>query len=182
MSSDWRWLRADETVVWEGRPRLTTVVGSVVLGLLAVAGAVGLAVTVDPRLVVVGILGVPLPVWGYLRVQNTTYLVTTRAVWLKTGVFGRSVRRVTISRVQNTSYRQSVRGSLFGYGTVTVDVAGGADIEFERISNPRSVQEGINDQLNRRENADRPGTVEQWQAVLSAVRGIRERIEDRSTA
>jgi len=182
MSSDWRWLRADETVVWDGRPRLTTIVGSVVLGLLVVVGAVGLAVTVDPRLVAVGILGVPLPIWDYFRVKNTSYLVTTRAVWLKTGVFGRSVRRVTISRVQNTSYRQSVRGSLFGYGTVTVDVAGGEDIEFERISNPRSVQEGINDQRNRRENADRLGTVEQWQAVLSAVRGIRQRIEDRSAA
>ena len=58
MSDDWRWLRESETEVWEGRPRLTTIAGSVVVGLAILAAAGWLAATVDPRLAAVGLLGV----------------------------------------------------------------------------------------------------------------------------
>ena len=177
MSDDWRWLREDETVVWEGRPRLTTIAGSVGVGLLVLAGAAWLGATIDPRLALVGLLAVPVPLWAYLSIQNTTYLVTTRAIWLKTGVLGRSVRRISLSRVQNTAYHQSVRGSLFGYGTVTVEVAGGSDIYFRRISDPRSVQEAINDRIEGDDEQSVPGSTEQWQAVRAAVGEIRDRID-----
>lgn len=175
MSDDWLWLREHETVVWQGRPRLTTIIGSVGAGLVVLAAAVVLAATVDGRLAPIGLLAVPIPLWAYLRVTNTTYVVTTRAIWVKTGVLGRSVRRITLSKVQNTAYQQSVRGSLFGYGTVTVEVAGGEDIDFQRISDPRSVQEAINDQRTNGEESTLPGTADQWQAVLSSVRAIRRR-------
>jgi len=182
MSDDWRWLRESESELWVGRPRLTTIAGSVVVGLSILAAAGWLAATVDPRLAIVGLLGVLLPLIAYLQVQRTTYLVTTRAIWVKTGVLGRSVRRITLSKVQNTAYEQSVRGSIFGYGTVTVEVAGGDDIYFRRISDPRSVQEAINDQLDRGADREVPGSPEQWQAVLSTVCEIRQRFDDRSTA
>ena len=182
MSDDWRWLRESESEVWEGRPRLTTIAGSVVVGVAILVGAGWLAATVDPRLAAVGLLGVPLPIAAYLRVQRTTYLVTTRAIWVKTGVFGRSVRRITLSKVQNTAYEQSIRGSLFGYGTVTVEVAGGDDIDFRRISDPQSVQEAINEQLDRGTEREIPGSPEQWRAVLSTVQEIRERFDERSAS
>lgn len=182
MSADWRWLDADETVVWEGRPRLTTIAGSVVVGLAVLVAAGWLAATVDLRLAAVGLLGVPLPLVAYLRVQRTTYLVTTRAIWVKTGVLGRSVRRITLSKVQNTAYEQSVRGSLFGYGTVTVEVAGGEDVDFRRISEPRSVQEAINEQVDHGESREVPGSPEQWRAVLSTLREIRGRLDERPPA
>ena len=182
MSDDWRWLRASETEVWEGRPRLTTIAGSVVVGLAVLVAAGWLAATVDPRLAAAGLLGVPLPLIAYLQVQRTTYLVTTRAIWVKTGVLGRSVRRITLSKVQNTAYEQSVRGSIFGYGTVTVEVAGGDDVDFRRISDPRSVQEIINEQIDHGTDRGVPGTPEQWRAVLSTLREIRQRVDERPPA
>jgi len=99
-------------------------------------------------------------------------------VWEKTGVLGRSVRRVSLSKVQNTAYEQSARGSLFGYGTVTIEVAGGRDLAFRRIDNPRPVQEAINDEVDL-ENRELPGSIEQWQAVLSTIREIRRVLETR---
>jgi len=179
MSDEWRWLGEDESVVWEGRPRLSTMADSLVAGLVVILAAGWLAVQLDPRLAVVSLLGVPIPVWGYLRITNTTYLVTTRAIWVKTGVLGRSVRRISLSKVQNTAYEQSARGSLFGYGTVTIEVAGGRDIDFRRVDDPRPVQESIDDQIGDAET-EIPGSTEQWQAVLSSVRGIREAVETRS--
>ena len=182
MTADWRWLEFDERVVWEGRPRLSTIAGSLVGGVAALVAAGWLAATADPRLAAVGLVGLLVPLAAYLRIQRTTYLVTTRAIWVKTGVLGRSVRRITLSKVQNTAYEQSVRGSIFGYGTVTVEVAGGDDIDFRQVSDPRSVQEAIDDRVGRGSDRGVPGSPEQWQAVLSAVRAVREEIEARSTA
>jgi len=180
MSDDWRWLDDGETVIWEGRPRLSTIAGSIVVGLFGIIIAGWLAVQVDPWLAAVGVLAVPIPVWSYLRITNTTYLVTTRAIWVKTGVLGRSVRRISLSKVQNTAYEQSVRGSLFGYGTVTIEVAGGRDISFRRVDDPRLVQERIDDQSDDETETDVPGSTDQWRAVLTSVRSIREAVETRS--
>ncbi len=179
MSDEWCWLQQGESVVWEGRPRLTTVLGSAGIGLVIVAVALGLASTADARLAVGGVVGLAVPAWSYLWIQQTTYLVTTRAVWVKTGVFGRSVRRLSLSKVQNTAYEQSVRGSLFGYGTVTLEVAGGGDLTFRRIDTPRAVQETINDEIGHR-SKDVPGSTEQWQAVLSTIKEIRGVLEAHS--
>ena len=179
MSDDWHWLGETESIVWESRPRLSTALDSLAVGLAVIVAAGWLAVAVDPRLAAVGLLGVPIPVWGYLRITNTTYLVTTRSIWVKTGVLGRSVRRVSLTKVQNTAYEQSIRGSLFGYGTVTIEVAGGRDIYFRRVDEPRPVQESIDDEIAGG-STEVPGSTEQWQAVLSSVRGIREAVDTRS--
>jgi len=176
-TDDWLWTHDDEQVRWRGRPRLTAIADSVAAGVLVVLVAIGLAAAVDARLAALAVLGLPIPVWGYFRVKRTTYCVTTRAVWLKTGVVGRSVRRVTLSRVQNTAYSQSIRGSLFGYGSVTVEVAGGPDVRFRRINDPRDVQETITELIGPRRERTIPGSVDQWQAVLGAVREIRAVIE-----
>lgn len=179
MSDEWRWLDDGESVVWEGRPRLSAIVDSLGIGVAIIGIAGWLAVQSSPWLAAGGLVGVLVPVWGYFRLTNTTYLVTTRAIWTKTGVFGRSVRRVSLSKVQNTAYEQSARGSFFGYGTVSIEVAGGRDIEFQRVDEPRFIQEAIDNQIGHGTDSEIPGSAEQWQAVLSSVRGIRETLETR---
>lgn len=81
--------------------------------------------------------------WALLRVRRTEYLLTTRALWLKRGVAGRTVRRVGLPKVQNTGYSRSITGSAFDYGTVTIEVAGGDDLQFRRIDDPEAVQKMI---------------------------------------
>jgi len=176
MSDDWWFQRGDEAVVWEGQPRLSAAlpgvgVGGVVSGVAAVAAAI-----VDPRLAAGGILGVGLVVWSVLRVRRTQYLLTTRALWSKRGVLGRTVRRVELRKVQNTAYTQSVTGSAFGYGTVTVEVAGGDDVRFRRIEAPETVQRAIADRIDGTDEAI-PGSAAQWQSVLQLVREIRAAVE-----
>jgi len=48
-----------------------------------------------------------------------------------------------VTNIQNTALNQSVTGSAFGYGTVTLEVAGGRDIRFRRIENPETVRSTI---------------------------------------
>jgi len=75
--------------------------------------------------------------------------------------------------VQNSAFSQDALGTLFGYGTVTLEVAGGDDIRFRRIEDPESVR-----RLVDRATVDEiPGSLEQWRAVLAELRALRRVVE-----
>ncbi|MFA1611792.1 PH domain-containing protein [Halobellus rubicundus] len=176
MSDDWWFRRGDESIVWAGQPRISAALPGVGVGVVVCALAAAATVFADPRAVVGVVPGIGLIAWALLRVKRTEYLLTTRALWLKRGVAGRTVRRVGLQKVQNTGYSRSITGSAFGYGTVTVEVAGGDDLQFRRIDDPESVQTAI---MDRTASADErvPGSAAQWRSILSVVREIRAGIE-----
>lgn len=176
MSRDWLTLDPGEEVVWSGRPRLTTILPAVAVGL---AGLLGVVYAVVVLRVALTLLAVPvvlaIPAYAYLQVTNTEFLVTDRAVYAKTGVVGRRVVQSSLSKVQNSSFSQDVFGSLFGYGTVRMEIAGGNDIDFYRIDDPQAVR-----RLVDRATGDQiPGSIEQWRAVLEEVRALRAAVEAR---
>ncbi|RDZ64994.1 hypothetical protein C5B90_01105 [Haloferax sp. Atlit-12N] len=174
---DWLARGDDETVRWEGRPRIQTVIPAAVVGLfILVAVAVAAAANGVPELAVVGLVGLLLPAWSYLRVTNTRFVVTDRALYRKTGVLSRTVQRVSLDRVQNSGLSQGVTGSLFGYGTVSVEAAGGGAISFEDVDDPGAVRDRIEGR-NDRDGDEIPGTVEQWVAVRDEVRALRAALE-----
>ena len=175
MSEQWWSQRDGESIVWEGSPRLSAALGGVALGVVVVAGALVAAMIVDRRLGLVALLGIGLAAWRLLRVWQTSYLVTSRALWSKRGVIGQTVRRVGLSQVQNTAYSQSITGSIFGYGTVTIEVAGGRDLKFRRIDDPEGVRRMLTDRIGDTDS-ELPGTTDQWRAVLSVVRDINEAV------
>jgi len=175
MSEQWWFQRDSESIVWEGSPRLSAAIGGVALGVVVVAGALMAAMMVDRRLGVAALFGMGLAGWQLLRVRQTSYLITSRAIWSKRGVVGQTVRRVGLSQVQNTAYSQSLTGSFFGYGTVTIEVAGGQDLDFRRIDDPESVRRMITDHITEA-SSELPGTADQWRAVLSVVQDINEAV------
>lgn len=178
MTHDWLTLGDGDAVEWAGHPKLTTVLPAVVVGLLVVAGSVAAAASrgsVFPLLLVpVGLL---LPAVRYLQVRNTEYVVTTREVAVKKGVVGRSVTRASLDRVQNSAYEQGIAGSLFGYGTVTIETAGGQDLRFHRIERPGEVRRLVDRVAGKTGGV--PGSPDQWTAVLAEVRQLREAVESR---
>ncbi|KAB1196511.1 MULTISPECIES: PH domain-containing protein [Haloferax] len=172
---DWMARGVDEVVVWEGRPRIQTILPAVVVGVVVLAGAVAVAFAVDQPLVgVVGLVGVAIPLLAYARVTNTRFAVTDRALYRKTGILSRTVQRVSLDRVQNSTFSQGLTGSMFDYGTVSVEAAGGGGIQFEDVNDPREVRSVIDRRLG---DETLPGTVEQWTAVLDEVRALRTTLE-----
>lgn len=177
----------DEELLWTGQPRLSAAAESVAGGLvLLVAGAgVGLLVAggeappvgavVAAALVLLGVLA---PAWRLVALRRTRYAVSDRAIYARTGVVSRSVRRMGLDRVQNSAYGQPVLGGVFGYGTVTVESAGGGEsVRFVRIDTPREVRALV----DRRAALTRdrvPGTVDQWRAVREEVRALRAALTD----
>lgn len=123
---DWLSLDDNESVVWQGKPHESSLVPALVVG-------------IPLSLVLVGI---PIIVTAYLQRENTAYVVTTDALYRKSGVLSRSVQRVDFGKVQNTTYSQGFFGQQFGYGTVDISTAGGAGVElaFESIPESKRVQ------------------------------------------
>ena len=174
-------LDPDESALWAGSPRLSAAAGAIALG--GVLVLVGAAVLVGVPLPdvsspspIVGLAlvlaGVIVALYRIVALRRTWYLVTTDALHARSGVLSRRVTRVGLERVQNSAYRQSVAGSVFGYGTVSVEAAGGGDVAFRRIEHPWEVRALVDRQAELAADPI-PGTVEQWEAVLEEVRAAR---------
>lgn len=172
-------LASDESVLWVGRPRATVVLPAALGGLaLVLAGLVGMIVfDAVPALTLVP-FGLAVSVGRYLRNQRTQYVVTDYALYKKTGVVSRTVSQAALTTVQNSSYSQSFTGSLFGYGDVEFEIAGGGSFAYDSISEPQTVR-GLVAQATEAEDSltgestDRqslPGRLEQWRAVRDEVR------------
>jgi uncharacterized membrane protein YdbT with pleckstrin-like domain len=175
MTDAWLTPEPGETVEWEATPRLMRTLPAVLVSLALAVAAVGGAVLVD-RLALAGLLVAPLPgAYAYLRVVNTRFVLTNRALYRKTGVLGVDVRTVELDRVQNSRSSQGILGTAFGYGSVTVDVAGGADLRYVDIYDPDEVRADIERLAAGTEEI--PGTIDQWREVREELRAIRRLLD-----
>jgi uncharacterized membrane protein YdbT with pleckstrin-like domain len=167
-SRDWLTLEDDETVQWTAKPHESSLVPALVVG-------------VPLSLVLVGLFVIAA---AYLHRENTRYVVTTHALYRKTGTLSRDVQRIDFGKVQNTSYSQSFFGSRFGYGTVDVSTAGGSGVEmqFRSVPEPRAVQERINARVTA-DRGDAGAESGETQAdvlddILTELRAIRASLDD----
>lgn len=199
----WLPLAGEETVQWQGGPRIQTIIPAVVVGLALVLGGLGaLWYTANEVgsavLAALGVLatlgGVVTPIWSLLRVRHTEYVVTDRHLYRKSGVLGRRVTTVGYETVQNVSYSQGITGTLFDHGTVAFDTAGGTGTElaFSNVDDPSALQQlvekrrarygggdGFGGATGPSEDDSLPGTTEQWQAVREEVVALRQAVERR---
>jgi hypothetical protein len=104
---------------------------------------------------------------------------------MKRGVLTRSVTQANLETVQNSSFEQDITGSIFGYGAVTFEIAGGDDLSFRAIDDPRSIRGLVdraaskNDGLSGDDRGapDIPGDLTQWQQIRDEIRAIRSSLE-----
>lgn len=160
----WLSLDDDEEVLWAGGPDRRTLVP---------AFAVGIPLSIV-------LIGIVIVVGEYLRVTNTDYVVTNRALYRKTGILSRDVQRIDFEKVQNTSYAQSALGNYFGYGNVDVSTAGGAGVEmrFRSVPEPRRVQRLIGERTKRvRDDEEGRSKADVLEEILVELRAIRRAVD-----
>jgi uncharacterized membrane protein YdbT with pleckstrin-like domain len=63
-------------------------------------------------------------VWPWVTWQTTRYVLTTRRVVIRRGVFGRSGRDIPLTRVNDVSFHHSLFERLLRCGTLTIESAG----------------------------------------------------------
>jgi uncharacterized membrane protein YdbT with pleckstrin-like domain len=62
--------------------------------------------------------------WPWLRWLTTRYVLTTKRVVIRRGVFGRSGRDIPLTRVNDVSFHHSLFERLLRCGTLTIESAG----------------------------------------------------------
>ena len=156
------------------------------VGLLLTGSGIAISVLGEtPLFLIVVPFAVAIPVWQYVALQGVQYVVTDDALYVKRGVLTRSVTQANLETVQNSSFEQDITGSIFGYGAVTFEIAGGDDLSFRAIDDPRSIRALVdraasnNDGLDGgdRSQSSIPGDLTQWQHVRDEVRAIRRALE-----
>ncbi|MFW5978264.1 MAG: PH domain-containing protein [Halohasta sp.] len=163
---DWLTLDEGEEVLWASTPHKSSLVSALLVGI--------------PLSVV--LVGIPILVGAYLSFKNTNYVVTTRGLYRKRGIFSRDVKQIGFDKVQNISYSQGAIGSRLGYGSVEISTAGssGVELTFRNIPTPAAIQELISREIERREGGsrDQEGDVDDTlEAILTELKGIRQALD-----
>jgi len=179
-------LDTTESVEWFGCPRITTILPAVLTGVLLLVFGIVVSVTGEtPLFLAVVPLGVAIPLWKYFALQGVQYVITDEALYVKRGVLTRSVTQANLETVQNSSFGQDITGSIFGYGSVTFEIAGGDDLSFRAIEDPRAIRALVDraasndDGLGGGDTGESviPGDLTQWQQIRDEIRAIRSSLE-----
>lgn len=74
--------------------------------------------------VIAALLLLRFSLWPFLKWQTTRYVLTTRRVVIREGVFGRSGRDIPLTRVNDVSFRHTLFERMLRCGTLTIESAG----------------------------------------------------------
>ncbi|GAA2481317.1 PH domain-containing protein [Terrabacter carboxydivorans] len=159
-------LAKGEKVERDLHPHWLTVVVPTIFGLLLTAACIAVAVvTPDDEtgnriqwvaVAVLVVVAIPAVVVPYLRWRTTHYVITSHRVMVRRGILTKNGKDITLSKITDVSFQQTVLDRLIRSGSLHIESAG--DSPDENLSNiPRSneVQQLINrlideDDLRRR--------------------------------
>jgi uncharacterized membrane protein YdbT with pleckstrin-like domain len=171
-------LAKGEKVERDLHPHWLTVVVPTIFGLLLAAACITVArATPDDdtgnriqwiAVAVFVLVAVPAVFVPYLRWRTTHYVITSHRVMVRRGILTKNGKDITLSKITDVSFQQTVVDRIIGAGSLHIESAG--DSPDENLTNiPRSneVQQLINrlideDDLRRRAHgrglADAPGS------------------------
>ncbi|OMD43524.1 PH domain-containing protein [Paenibacillus odorifer] len=80
---------------------------------------------------------------GVVRLNTTTYTITSQRIMVKTGLIGKNVEEIELLRVRDLSVAQSITDRMLGIGTLTVfsDDASAPQLLFRKIRDAQTVKD-----------------------------------------
>lgn len=187
-------LTRDEQVVRSLHPHWLTVIGPSLLGVLLVVTAVFVSVVTpdDSRgnliqWVCVGLavlIGVPVVVAPFLRWRTTHYVLTTHRVMVRRGILSKSGKDITLSKITDVSFHQSLLDRIIKSGSLSIESAGdSADEDLRNIPHSDAIQQLINhlideDATTRAQRARGGGDPWRTRGSGHAERRLRPRISE----
>lgn len=143
-----------ETDVFRLSPVARAFSGQILLGLVFVASAVGVAIrgrdlSWSPWVAAVPLaLGVLLLLLVWIRVRSCSYRLTTQRLFVRRGWLARQVSELELYRVKDVVVEQGLMPRLLGYGTITVlaDDQTTPQVDLAGISGPIRIKEMIRTQ------------------------------------
>ena len=126
-----------------------------------------------------GFVVIALIAYVMLRIRSglDEFVVTTRRVIRKAGVFAREIQQAPIEKVQNITVEQGVLARILGYGTVIVETASeNGMMVFPSVAGPDEMRNYI-----WRQAPPRPDTAAAAVESVEAVTGAQARLEELET-
>jgi uncharacterized membrane protein YdbT with pleckstrin-like domain len=148
-------LTSGEKVEKSLHPHWRTVVGPMVIGLILIAACV-YAAYLSPddtkgnviQWIAVGVgvlIGIPLVIVPFLRWRTTHYVITTHRVMVRKGIVNKNGKDITLSKITDVSFSQTLLDRMLGSGTLSIESAGDSPNEaFEAIPRSDRVQQLLN--------------------------------------
>jgi hypothetical protein len=80
---------------------------------------------------------------GLIRLNTTTYTITSQRIMVKTGLIGKDVEEIELLRVNDFSVDQSIPDRILGIGTLTIfsDDASSPQLLFRKIRKVQTVKD-----------------------------------------
>ena len=149
-------LANDEEIVENLHPHWITLVPAT-LWFVVICGAAGAAAYFAPdsgtgrtaSWIAIAVLGIVLLVWlafsPWVRWRTTHYVFTTHRVLIRRGVFTHTGRDISLQRINDVGFEQSLWDRMVGAGTLTIESAGEqGQEELENIPHSDQVQQTLN--------------------------------------
>ena len=159
-------LAKGEKVERDLHPHWLTVVVPTIVGLLLAAACIAVArATPDDdkgnwiqwiAVAVFVLVAIPAVVTPYLRWRTTHYVVTSHRVMVRRGILTKNGKDITLSKITDVSFQQTVVDRIIGAGSLHIESAGDSpDENLRYIPRSNEVQQLINrlideDDLRRR--------------------------------
>jgi len=145
---------AQETDIFKLSPVARAFPGQILLGVIFIGSAIGLAIRAQefswPRWVplVPLALGVLLLLLLWVRLKSFSYRLTNERLFIRRGWLAKHVNELELYRVKDVVVDQGVLQRLLGYGTITVmaDDVTTPQVDLARISRPTKIKELIRTQ------------------------------------
>lgn len=144
-------LMKGETVVYRGK--LTWLVYSLPI-FLAVLGLFIMLASPGAGLVFLAFAGL-VGLFVYISASNAEFVVTNKRVLLKVGWLNRRSVELLLTKIESITVEQSLRGKLFGFGTIVVSGTGGSQEPFKRIADPFEFRKQVQEQISAVQDAPR---------------------------
>ena len=143
-----------ETDIFKLSPVARAYPGQILLGVIFIALAIGLAIRAQdfswPRWVALVplALGVLLLLLVWIRVKSCSYRLTTQRLFVRRGWLAKHLNELELYRVKDVVVDQGFLQRVLGYGTITVlaDDDSTPAVALARISRPIKVKEMIRTQ------------------------------------
>lgn len=178
-------LTRDEKIVLRLHPHWRSVALASFVGVLLLAVALVIVrVTPDDTtgnwiqwiaVAVAVLIGVPLTIVPWLRWRTTHYVITTHRVMVRRGILNKTGKDITLSKITDVSFSQSLIDRMVGSGTLNIESAGDSPDElFRDIPHSDEVQQLINrlidEDANKRASRimQRAGLAEEYDAIQRA--------------
>ena len=84
---------------------------------------------------------------GFITWNATEITVTSRRVFIKTGIVQRHTKEILLAKVESVAIEESMTGRMLGFGKVTIHGTGGTPETFDRIASPHAFRRQVQIQI-----------------------------------